>query len=398
MTTTEAIAEELYQFLEKKNVKDVFGHITEQMLMYKPNNVVRFIVKTLKNDFPDEASALEEGEIKIHETFQLFGEGECGDGAEQEYDDGTVKRSANSGAFETEAISLGNHDQSLRVHISEGNSKTMDKLVDEQVRRNFEHVFGQKHTKAKSQKVGEESVIETSDAQSEQKEGDPAAVAPPANGGANTEGNGDDGGDDDDDDELATDAEILAQFGHLFPILEKHALFASMETWEWLQVCRNLEEVHSRKHDMVCKMGEGGPEQDYFYIIENGDVEVFVMQVVKTGAEEELSPQEKEAQERERLRKANLKAMGLEDDVGVNKKKDAEAELREEIRRKKAKEKGKQKRAKKVLANYSRGDTFGELALLYAGRREASVLVTSPKVRLWLQFLLDAATLKLDKL
>ena len=64
MTTKEEIAQELFEFLEKKNVKDVFGHITEQLLMYKPSNVVRFVIRTLNNDFPDEATALDEGEVR----------------------------------------------------------------------------------------------------------------------------------------------------------------------------------------------------------------------------------------------------------------------------------------------------------------------------------------------
>ena len=83
------------------------------------------------------------------------------------------------------------------------------------------------------------------------------------------------------------------------------------------QICRNLEEVIGRKHDMICKMGEDGPKQDSFFIIESGNVEVFVMKAVEAVAPKELSAKEKEAAEREAMRKANLQKMGLKDDVKV---------------------------------------------------------------------------------
>ena len=116
-------------------------------------------------------------------------------------------------------------------------------------------------------------------------------------------------------------------------VLEKHALFASMERWEWLQVCRALEEVHVRKHDMICKEGEQGPEQDFFYIIEKGSVEVFVMKDVPLPPPPKLTAEEIEKKEREEQRKANLKALGLKDDVKVDKKKDTENLIREEFRK-----------------------------------------------------------------
>ena len=406
MTTTEAISQELFDFLERKNVKDVFTHITEQMLMYKPNNAVRFIVKTLQNDFPDEATALEEGEVKIHETFQLYGEGEAGGGSharEKEFDEGTVRRSENTGAFEIEEVALGNHNKDARAHITEGNSRSMDQLKDENVQRNIIHVFGNNGTVVQAgagaaagntATEGKKSTGPVAEASESKSDFVDSGAAPNTSSSASAAANAEPGGLDDPDvdhlddadadaEPLPSDAELVAQFGHLFPVLEKHALFASMERWEWLQVCRNLEEVLSRKHDMVCKMGEAGPAQDYFYIVESGTVEVFVMKDVDPPPEKEETPKERETREREAMRKQNLSAMGLKDDVKVQKKKDRESQIQEELHRKQreAARKGTVKRQKKVLATYTRGDTFGELALLYPCRREASVLVTSPKVR-----------------
>jgi CRP-like cAMP-binding protein len=447
MTTTEQISQELFEFLEKKNVKDVFGHITEQMLMYKPNNVVRFIVKTLQNDFPDEATALEEGEVKIHETFQLYGHGELHTAAVREYDDGTVKRSINTGAFEPESVALGNHDGALRIHVTEGNSHTMDKIRDARVAHNFTSVHGDPVAEAAALAKAAAEAAQAArgasdDPAVEIKGGDGAGGGDAADGapeeGSLAEGGRADGegmdqegggganpadntaavgeeetaaaaaataaagsaddqhkaasadtdavGDLEDNGESAepvrTDEEVLDEMGHLFPVLEKHALFSHMERWEWLQVLRALDEVHCRKYDMVCKQDVDGPEQSYFYIVEEGTVEVFVMRDVEPPKQPEKTAAEKEEEEREAMRKANLAAMGLKDDVKLKKKQGTEQRIRDELRKaeREAAQNAATKRAKKVLATYGRGDSFGELALMYPCKREASVLVTSKKV------------------
>ena len=66
----------------------------------------------------------------------------------------------------------------------------------------------------------------------------------------------------------------------------------------------------------------------------------------------------------------------------MKKKQGREEQIREELRRKQLADAQAQasRRKKHVLATYGPGDTFGELALLYPCKREASVLVTSPKV------------------
>ena len=53
-TTQEEVKDELEGYLQEKGISNLFIHVVETMLLYKPDNPIQFIVDHLKKNYPDQ--------------------------------------------------------------------------------------------------------------------------------------------------------------------------------------------------------------------------------------------------------------------------------------------------------------------------------------------------------